>query len=234
MSLRRGFTLIELLVVVAIIALLIAILLPSLSSARETAKMVACQARQRQYFSGYSLYADAWENLYTPIKTAHGTNGTSYFAWQSNVSMRQMMGMNASLDPLGQLPCPNRPDPPFFTASYGFSWIFIRTDPAVSATQPAFNPDPIQIKRPRVVNPSEKMAFVDATDWHMASQTNMNYGAANKWDLTGETMYNTGAYRHLEGANIAYFDGHGSYGTKTEIYNSSGTVRNRLMDIYRP
>ncbi|HSW45960.1 MAG TPA: type II secretion system protein [Phycisphaerae bacterium] len=53
---RRGFTLIELLVVVAIIALLVSILLPSLKRARDQAKAVVCSANLGQMCRAESSY----------------------------------------------------------------------------------------------------------------------------------------------------------------------------------
>jgi len=55
---RPAFTLIELLVVVAIIALLVSILLPSLSKARQQAKAAVCGARLQQFGLAAELYAN--------------------------------------------------------------------------------------------------------------------------------------------------------------------------------
>jgi prepilin-type N-terminal cleavage/methylation domain-containing protein/prepilin-type processing-associated H-X9-DG protein len=60
MRLRRvsalGFTLIELLAVVAIIALLVGLLLPSLSRARSQARGVKCCTQLREYGRGFGFY----------------------------------------------------------------------------------------------------------------------------------------------------------------------------------
>ena len=97
---KTAFTLIELLVVVAIIGLLVALLLPSLSKAREQARRVACASNQRQTLLGLHGYLiqyktfpvarygnnyDAWTVGFPTRKHVElGWNGGAPGTWESN------------------------------------------------------------------------------------------------------------------------------------------------------
>ena len=61
---KKGFTLIELLVVIAIIAILAALLLPALSSAREKGRQAVCLNNLKQMYIALELYANDYDELY--------------------------------------------------------------------------------------------------------------------------------------------------------------------------
>ncbi|MEM9186446.1 MAG: DUF1559 domain-containing protein [Planctomycetota bacterium] len=60
---RTGFTLVELLVVIAIIGTLVALLLPAVQSARESARNNQCKNNLKQWFTAMTLYDTAQRKL---------------------------------------------------------------------------------------------------------------------------------------------------------------------------
>ena len=72
---RRAFTLIELLVVIAIISILAALLLPTLSRAKEQARRIACVSSQRQIGFGFRMWAEDNQGDY-PWELAPEAGGT--------------------------------------------------------------------------------------------------------------------------------------------------------------
>jgi len=75
---RRAFTLIELLVVISIVALLIAMLLPALKKAKETARRAVCLSNQHQIVNALHVYAGENHDHFPP---AHGGANASLM-WQ--------------------------------------------------------------------------------------------------------------------------------------------------------
>ena len=82
---RKGFTLIELLVVVAIIAVLVAMLLPALSQARESARGAVCQNNIRQLATGNFMYGNDYNDTWPSRSlTSPGDWNNAMCAWIPN------------------------------------------------------------------------------------------------------------------------------------------------------
>jgi prepilin-type N-terminal cleavage/methylation domain-containing protein/prepilin-type processing-associated H-X9-DG protein len=96
---RPGFTLVELLVVIGIIAVLISILLPSLSGARKQARTVLCLSNLKQMGNAQEMYASQFNGWAVPIFVGRRIPGPTNprKQWQNNDQFRA----NLSQPPCG-------------------------------------------------------------------------------------------------------------------------------------
>ncbi|OHB57161.1 MAG: hypothetical protein A2Y12_13520 [Planctomycetes bacterium GWF2_42_9] len=145
---NKGFTLVELLVVISIIAMLLAVLMPSLQKARESAKTIVCQSNLKQQGLAIQMYSLDNANTVVPFMRPGGTTDGTARLWMNYLApyIGSKKGDKTAKDGgywtetkmesnLGVFKCPSQKDPFYFNwyIRYGINTIHstnLGTNPA--------------------------------------------------------------------------------------------------------
>jgi prepilin-type N-terminal cleavage/methylation domain-containing protein len=120
----RAFTLVELLVVIGIIAVLVAILLPVMGKARESARRTVCLSNLRQVHAIFHMYAIENRDL-VPLGYRAGRkqfNSMIYSATSGKYCIFGVLYMNGQMNEPDVFFCPSNLDPQSILGSETNPW----------------------------------------------------------------------------------------------------------------
>ena len=212
----RGFTLIELLVVVAIIAVLAALLLPSLGTARERARTIVCANNLRQMITAVHLYAGEHDD-YLPCGTyasaylggvhgrmeAYALSDSNFFGATPKCSFASVRSRYHC--PSWQTDWPN-------TGNRNFCYSSPLYGPFGSGS---LGCDVGILKLSEIRNPTLTIMFFDAGTFRSQLASNTTWGTLNASSRP--------RYSHLGRGNFSFFDGHVALWTEDEFISAATT-----------
>ena len=226
-----GFTLIELLVVIAIIAILAAILLPALNSARERGRAASCINNQKQCLINIRFYADGYQG--GAVKTVWAGNG-----W---AKVLQLAGFDFDTN---ALLCPSH-EPGAYPQGSSESWVTTRTasfglmrvndgnkwanylgsDAGLERTEAGNTVHYLFLDRIAGTKMIMADTFNPATGRQMSEWGNQSF--------SGGSSANAAAFDHGGKANIGWSDGHISTMSPQEARNESkDSAGTQVLAVY--
>lgn len=216
---KKIFTLIELLIVIAIIAILASLLMPALKRALETSRNIACMANIKQIYLGWHSYESDFNMSPLPI-------GESYSYWQRTLPQNgYLTNCYKDNDPydipnevVGIFNCPSEKRSTnggltgfntWKACHYGINTNMMRNLPTISQRQ--------WESLSRIKQVSETALFGDKPPNPEGSHNTI-------W-------YDDTEFRHSDGWNIVYLDGHGAWKSRKDTPCES-TMSDSYKDVF--
>ncbi len=223
---HAAFTLIELLLTLAVIATLMAMLMPCLTLVRGMAASTKCLSNLRQFQAANGTYAADWKGFYVPLCYTSTTPSGWSDPWYSNVDFIDRLrsdpalhgGAAAGSDLTRSELCPlavkkSGQVTSAVAYSYGLNQQY-------ALPMRAANGEVASVPRIWMDGISSKVSFVDGLDWALslggASPT--AYWTSGVPAAEGVIRFKTSAYRHRRRANSVSYDGHTAAFTWPDLY----------------
>jgi len=181
----RAFTLIELLSVIAVVGILIALLLPAISAARESSRRTNCASHLRQIALAALMYVDAHGQRFPaqaadglPVR-AVGGDGRNYY---------DRLAPFAGDDSIWL--CPSTDEGPGRLMSYHMNGLIVT---------------PSGLKIAAIEETSRTLLIGETGQWTRFDEAYL------RPDQNGEPLYDQPQQNHSGGSNAAFVDGHVSW-----------------------
>ena len=238
----KAFTLIELLVVISVIALLLLVLMPALGKTRDQTRRILCASNLKTIGMGDIMYAQESDNWHVPayywdftadedqeqafwfknplfvmlcdLKGRHNAEDQDIFEEEVRMDTPQIKDFKCPYDKRTVENGGLHLEMGHIIQGSSYAMNMMGTRPSGGWAQNKV----YALKTDQVVKPAEKIHFMDG-QWFVVYIGGAEYKRV--WDVHGDRMgaweWDAASYRHDEGANIAFYDGHVEYWPKEEI-----------------
>lgn len=231
---RMAFSMVEIIVVMAVLAMLAAVLLPSLSGARDRAKMMACRSNMRQILLANGYYTGDSNGVYCPGASKFLTNLNRWHGGRDHPTEAfdpSSGPLAIYLGPDGQIKeCPSFPSKQIAATSggfeqsnggYGYNNAFIGMQVSeIGSGAFVVDSDLAGAYADQVGRPAKTVMFTDAA---LAENSLIEYSFAEPRfhpQYQGYRPEPSIHFRHRGEANVAWCDGHVDAHERTFTYQS--------------
>jgi prepilin-type N-terminal cleavage/methylation domain-containing protein/prepilin-type processing-associated H-X9-DG protein len=203
----RAFTLIELLVVITIIAILAALILPSLRGAQETTRTTKCASNLKQIGAAMFLFAQDHSNCYPESGSIIQWTGTDQTTnkgpWTKQIGPYIGNPVDPQLDQgKSVFTCPSSSQ--VLASDKYYSYFNGAHAAMVAEANTPQTGDFAPVRAASITIPAEQILGGDITNWDQSSQGQMD---ADKDDYTQNPISSQAAF-HNGFINLLYADGH--------------------------